>query len=174
MTSLATPVKLIAGVLYRDERFFLEALRLLEERFSPEDYRGDPIPFDVTRYYEPEMGTGLLRRILSFDELIDPADGLVEAKLASRFMEEALMHQGKRMANIDVGYLDHHKVVLASFKERGNKIYLGSGVWADMTLFFRKGSVDPLPWSFPDFKAGLYDGNLLDIRKVYRAQMRRM
>jgi hypothetical protein len=171
MTRLASPVKLIAAILYRDEEPFQEALRSLEEMFSRTDYRSAPVSFEGTRYYESEMGSGLLRVLLSFENLVDPVF-LVPAKLAARDIEDDSRQEGKRRVNIDMGYLDHHKMVLASFKERGNKVYLERGVWADMTLFFRKGSVDPLPWSFPDFKAGLYDRALLDIRMVYQEQMR--
>jgi hypothetical protein len=171
MTRLASPVKLIAGILYRDESFLKEALQALKDRFSHIDYRGDAVPFEGTSYYEDEMGCGLLRVILSFRKLIEPTD-LVEAKRDSRDIEAALSREGRRRVNIDMGYLDLHKVVLASFKERGNKVYLGRGVWADMTVFFRRGGVETLPWSFPDFKAGRYDGDLMEIRMEYREQLR--
>lgn len=173
MTRLASSVKLIAGILYRDESFLREALHALEDSFSPSDYRGGAVPFEGTSYYEEEMGSGLIRTILSFEKLVDPTV-LIEAKINSREVEAALRFEGRRRVNIDMGYLDLHKLVLASFKERGNKVYLGKGVWADMTVFFRKGGVETLPWSFPDFKAGLYDRDLLKIRTLYRQQLRRL
>ncbi len=173
MTRLAAPVKLIAGILYRDEGFFGEALRALEEIFSPADYRGGAVPFEGTSYYEEEMGSSLSRVVLSFARLVEP-DDLVEGKWHARAVESSLASSGKRRVNIDMGYLDLHKVVLASFKERGNKVYLGRGVWADMTLFFRRGGVEALPWSFPDFKAGLYDRDLVEMRKIYKEQLQRL
>ena len=61
-------------------------------------------------------------------------------------------------------------MVLASFKFQGQKIYLGSRVWADLTLYYRKGGWSVFEWTFPDFKAGLYDKTLLEIRRIYKQQ----
>jgi hypothetical protein len=63
-------------------------------------------------------------------------------------------------------------VTLASFKGRGNKIYLERDVWLDIQLTFERGRLHPLPWTFPDFRAGRYDADLLRIRARYREQAR--
>ena len=62
--------------------------------------------------------------------------------------------------------------MLASFKGRGNKLYLDEGVWADMILVYEQGRFQPLPWSFPDFRAGAYDEDLSRIRGILKAQGR--
>ena len=76
-----------------------------------------------------------------------------------------------RIVNIDPGYLDFYKLVLASAKFQGQKVYLGKGVYADPTLYYDKGwkSCD---WSFPDFKSGRYDEFLTGVRRSYKNKMR--
>ena len=62
----ARHVKLLALLLWREEEALGEAYRELEAAFGPIDYSGADHPFDVTRYYEPEMGPHLKRRFVSF------------------------------------------------------------------------------------------------------------
>ncbi len=80
---------------------------------------------------------------------------------------------GRRKVNIDPGYMDLFKLVLASAKFQGQKICLGKGVYADPTLYYDKGwkSYD---WSFPDFKSGRYDEFLAGVRRSYKNKMRNM
>ncbi|HMO34611.1 MAG TPA: DUF4416 family protein, partial [Gemmatales bacterium] len=79
---------------------------------------------------------------------------------------------GRRNANLDVGYLDHNKIVLASMKGLGQKIYLGHGVYADMVARYKHGRYQPFEWSFPDFKDGRYDLDWLAIRQKYLEQLK--
>jgi hypothetical protein len=143
----------------------------LEPVLGPADYRGPPRPFDITDYYEDEMGKHLGRMIVSFKRLSD-APGLVGMKIATAELESRLAVKGSRRINIDVGYIDYFKVVLASFKEGPQKIYLGRGVYADPVLMYEDGGWIPLPWSFPDFRDGRYDDDFAEIRSIYRAQRR--
>lgn len=143
----------------------------LESVFGPADYIGPPRPFDMTDYYAPEMGGGLVRVIVSFRDLGDPA-GLAAAKSSCARVERDLSAAGSRRINIDPGYIDYFKAVLASFKEGPQKIYLGEGAWADTVLMYENGRWRDLPWSFPDFRAGRYDEEFAAIRDIYRAQRR--
>lgn len=165
----APKVKLLAAILCSREAPFEQCLAMLEQRFSEIDYRGGAHPFTQTNYYQPEMGPGLTRSLVSFARLMDPG-ALTEAKHAAHEIEQSLSLGGKRRVNVDVGYLDLFKLVLASFKERGNKLYLGDGVWADMTLVYEKGEFQPLPWSFPDFAEGTYNAELKRIRDILKSQ----
>jgi len=164
------PVKLFAAVLYREEPLLERARELLSEAFGPEDHLSRPVLFDHTGYYRLEMGEPLYRVFISYSRLVHP-QYLVTAKLeASRIEQELAAEGNRRRVNIDPGVLDYLKVVLASFKYQAQKIYLDSGVWADLTLYYRKGGWAWFEWTFPDFKAGHYDRPLLEIRRIYKRQ----
>jgi hypothetical protein len=165
------PVKLFVAVLYSTPETLAAGLALVERKFGTIDHCGTPVPFDHTAYYEPEMGPGLSRVLIGIDSLIVPEE-IVAAKHTARDLEASLSIQGRRQVNLDVGYLDAFKVTLASFKGRGNKVFLGREVWLDVQVFFEKGKWHSLPWTFPDFRAGHYDADLFSIRAQYREQLR--
>ena len=144
----------------------------LEKIFGPIDYRGPFFPFEDGGYYGPEMGGPLYRAMASFRRLSDPAE-LPLWKIASRELETAWSRDGKRTRNLDVGYLDPDKLVLASFKPGPRKIFMGNGVWADMVLGYSRGGFVPTPWTFPDFRSGCYNSSLGVIREKLKAEMRR-
>ena len=74
--------------------------------------------------------------------------------------------------NLDIGYLDHNKIVLASVKYAGQKIHLGDGIYADLIARYRGGRYQPFEWTVPDFRDGRYDGELAQIRRTYLNQLR--
>lgn len=166
------PVKLIAAIL-AGPGFDVDAKLLpgLEERFGRIDYRGPAHSFDGTDYYKDEMGPDLARSIVSFEPLLAPTD-IVQAKLDTAAIEEDLAEEGGRRVNIDPGYMDYYKIVLASFKEGPQKIYLGEGVYADPILLFYEGEYAPLQWTFPDFKAGVYRDDFRAVRALYKKARR--
>lgn len=166
----ACPVKLFAAVLYQNPTDFDNACKLLAQAFGEIDYISPESPFDVTDYYQKEMGVPLLRKLLSFSRLSQAA-ALPEIKQKSIEIEERLSSNQKRTVNIDSGYLDFDKVVLASTKKGPYKIYIRNNLWADMTLHYEKGTFLPFSWTFADFKDGRYNPFLLRIRELYKKTM---
>lgn len=165
------PVKFFVAILYQRPEALDRARRALQALFGDIDNEGPDHTFDVTDYYEPEMGAGLKRRLVAFEPLVEP-ERLIQAKLETNALEERLGQTHGRLVNLDVGYLDHHKVVLASVKGAGQKVYLGQGVWADLVCRYHKGSFAMFEWSFPDFRDGRYDAQLLTMRADYLQQLR--
>jgi len=165
------PVKLFTGVLCPDPKALQPVKSVLMERFGPIDFESDRFPFDLTRYYEGEMGPGIGRWFWSFDRLIDPAT-LPEIKLFTNTVELDFSKDGGRVVNLDPGYLDYHKVILASVKDRAQKIYLSQGIYADPTLFFLKGRFYSYEWSLPDFRTATYHPVFLKIRNRYKEKLR--
>ena len=165
------PVKLFVAILWAPSAPLHAAVEDLAASWGDIDFTGPDHAFDITDYYEPEMGKGLYRRLVSFSRLVLP-DVLSAAKHRCNAVEDRLAGAGGRLINLDVGYLDHNKIVLGSFKSAGQKIYLKDGVWADLVARYRGGRYSPFEWTFPDFRDGRYDGELLKIRQVYLRQLR--
>ena len=162
-------VKLIVGILYSDNILVEHAKKILEEKYSKIDFQSQIFEFTVTDYYCSEMGSPIYRIFISFEPLIHPKE-IACIKIGTNAIEEQLAVAGKRKVNLDPGYMDFDKLVLASAKYNGQKIYLDFGVWADLTLHYEKGSFYPYPWSFPDFKTGIYNRTFLRIRELYKVQ----
>jgi hypothetical protein len=169
---LPLPVKYLIAVLFHQSEAMVKVRSELVSRWGPIDYEGADHRFDVTDYYEPEMGTPLFRRLLAFENLYPPTL-IVEMKLQCNDLETALSHDEKRIVNLDAGYLDHNKYLLASAKEAGQKIYLYRGIYADLSGRYKAGKYQPFEWSFPDFKDGRYDKELCAIRSLYMKQVKR-
>ncbi len=93
-------------------------------------------------------------------------------KILCNEIEEQLLVNGKRKINLDIGYLDFHKMVLASAKYNSQKIYLKHGIYADLTLTFESGQFCPVENTFPDFKSGQYNEVLLSFRNIYKSQLK--
>ncbi len=146
------PVKLILAVMYAEQQSADDGLGACIERFGSTDFRCGPLAFDAfTDYYQKESGAGLRKSYYSFDQLIDRV-ALPEIKSFTNTIEARLARAGKRTVNLDPGYLSNDKLVLASTKDFYHRIYLALGVYAEVTLHFRKGRFRHFSWTYPDYK----------------------
>ena len=162
-------VKVIVAILWSDAESLDAARERLMSHWGTIDVEGPDRPFDTTGFYTEEMGPDLRRRLVSHESLIDP-EFLPAAKHTCNRIEDELRGPGGRRVNLDIGYLDHNKIVLASMKGAGQKIYLSDGVYADLTARFSGGRYQPFEWTFPDLRDGRYDAELARIREIYRQQ----
>ena len=144
----------------------------LESVFGPIDFKGEFLPFDTTDYYQGEFGTDLHRGFIAFRGLESP-DRLPGLKHAAARLEGVWAKGGKRVYNLDIGYMDPDKLVLASFKRGPCKLYLSDGVYADLLLKYAKGRFEPFPWAFSDFRDGRYQKSLLTIREKLKSELRK-
>ncbi len=158
----APKAKLIMSLFSQQDALIGKALESLCRRFGPTDFIGPLMPFDYTRYYESEFGPGLVRRFVSFQRLVEQ-DCLVEVKIFACQIEQELGHQGKRRVNIDPGLITAERLVLATGKNFTHRIYLGKGIYADLTLIYQKGRFRPLQWTYPDYAS---DESLIFWKKV--------
>ena len=165
------PVKYFVAVLWREVDSLAEAISQLIAQFGEIDHVGPDRPFNMTDYYETEMGASLKRRLVSFGDLQSP-QSLPEAKHSCIKIESALAGPTGRSVNLDIGYLDHNKIVLASVKAAGQKIYLSDGIYADLVARYGQGKYQPFAWTFPDFKDGRYDEELGVLRTRYLTQIK--
>ncbi len=158
-------VKLICGVIAAGEEALDAAAERLVGPCGPVERVSEVYPFDLTDYYAAEMGPDLIRRFLSFEGFFDPA-ALADVKLVTNAIERAIAAEGAeppRPVNLDPGYIAPAKLVLASMKNFAHRIYLRDGVFAEVTLQWRRGW-RALEWTFPDFASGRYDGFLAEVR----------
>lgn len=146
------PAKLLVSVLYKDGPAILPSWTAMEKLWGPLDFLSEVLPFDYTDYYEKEMGRPLFRRWATFRPLI-AQERLVKVKWQALHLEEAWSREGKRSLNLDPGLITAERLVLATGKNFSHRLYLGKGIFGDLTLVFQKGSFQPLPWTYPDYKA---------------------
>ncbi len=131
------PVKVFVGILTAQAVRSGRTAQLLEEQLGPIDCESQLLDFTYTDFYEPEMGPGLKRKLWGFGRLAAP-DSLVDLKLFTNRLEQTLAINGKRTVNIDPGYLTPARVVLASTKDFGHRLYLGKGIYGEVTLMYQK------------------------------------
>jgi hypothetical protein len=156
-------VKLFIALLLSPDLPLDQVLGMLEEVFGSADFIGTPHPFDVTDSYEAEMGPGLVRTLVGFTGP-HHADMLVPGKRACIALERGLAVDDQRTANLDLGYLDENKIVLASTKGAGQKIYLSDGIYVDLIARYGQGSYKPFEWSFQEFTDGWYNTEFQALR----------
>jgi len=164
------PVKLIAGVMFTHATDLIGVNRALEENFGPIDSKSDPFDFSFTDYYEKEMGAGLTKRFYSFEKPVPP-DTLAIIKKKTNDMEKRFAVEGRRTVNIDPGYIEESKLVLASTKNFSHRIYLGEGIWGEVTLRYESGEFVQHPWTYPDYVSPLAFEFFQAARAIYRRQL---
>jgi hypothetical protein len=94
----------------------------------------------------------LFRRVIVYKTLIKQ-EMLADIKIRTNSIEDQLCDRGRRTVNIDPGYLLRERFVLATGKNFSHRIYIGRGIYADLTLIYRKGSYRTLEWTYPDYGA---------------------
>lgn len=144
--------KVFCGFLYNPELDLAEVLGRLEQAWGPVEFVSRRFPFDCTRYYEKEMGSPLARKYGTFREEVDQ-EALPRLKWEARRVEGVYRSaSGGRRVNIDPGLLLPERLVLATTKPSAHRPYLGSGIYADLTLVYHKRSYRPLEWTYPDYR----------------------
>ena len=165
------PVKYFIGALYSDAVLVKEAQVLCAEAIGSLEHFSEAFPFTDTHYYDVEMGTPIWRLFWGFETLMSPGY-LARLKMVCNGIEERLQVDGHRKVNLDIGYLDLHKLILASAKYNGQKIYLDEGIYADFTLIYERGAFHAVENTFPDFKSGEYNPVFMAFRQRYKQQLK--
>ena len=140
--------------------YFFDIEKELEKQFGAIDLKSPVFDFTFTDYYKPEMGGGLKKIFFSFRNLISPQE-IVSVKIATNRLEETYrlpqpVDGISRPINLDPGYLDGSKLVLASTKNYAHRIYLNNGIYAEITFLYSKNQFHPLPWTYPDYQTEPY------------------
>jgi hypothetical protein len=168
------PVKLIIGLILAPEAPIMAIRQLLEARYGPIDEETALLPFVATTFYEREMGPALQRLFWSFKQLM-AAHALADVKHETNAMEQLYAVRARqarhRRVNIDPGYVDLAKLVLATTKDRQHRLYLSRGIYAEVTLRFTGGRFVPWEWTYPDYRTAAYLAFFDAVRRRYRQQL---
>jgi len=165
------PVTLLVGMLSARPELFDAAQAELVERYGHVDLASPVIEFNFTDYYDREMGAGLKRKFLSFAQKIDPGR-LAEIKIETNGIEEHFAREqtfAPRPINIDPGYICGSKLVLASAKDRSQRLYLGRGIYAEITLEFRNRTFRPVETTYRDYASPEYIAFFTEVRARHLA-----
>jgi hypothetical protein len=141
-------------------------LAILQEKYGTLERCFGPVPFSFTDYYKSEMGDGLQKMYLTFSRSIE-RDDLAAIKVFTNGIEDRYSSQGRRTINLDPGYITRDKLVLASTKDFYHRIYLSRGIFAEVTLHYRKGMFRFFSWTYPDYK----DAGFLAFMEKARARL---
>jgi hypothetical protein len=146
------PVKLFMSLIASEDDILYQGVQDLRMVYGELDFISDRLPFNFTDYYAEEMGRGLFRRFITFEQLIS-IPLLPDIKIATNHLEEKYVTpDGNRQLNIDPGYICLEHIILATTKGYSHRPYLRDGIYADLTLIFRNKSFLPLEWTYPDYR----------------------
>lgn len=162
--------KAIVFLLTSDEALAEKVIAPFEKILGPVEVKSAWHPFEHSPYYEKELGPNLKRCLVGFKKIFKP-EKLAELKKLSKQLEHRTSHVAHRTINIDPGYVDLFKVVLASGKSGGQKVALSKDVFAYTLLRFEKGVWHPFEWTYPDFKAIIYHKALLKVRESLKKNL---
>lgn len=165
-------VKLICAVLYSSQEKYSKTKNVLTRKFGPIDFESKEIDFTFTDYYTPEMGKPLWRRFISFKKLVSP-EKIVAVKHFCVNLEKKFAPNNKRIVNLDPGYLNESRLILSTTKDFSHRIYLGKGVFAEITLLYQNNQFNDFPTTFPDYRTNQYKEILTNIRNLYRQQIKK-
>lgn len=164
-------VKFFAGFIYRDAYIYGQIKERLTGLFSPIDLETGEFPFQLTAYYNDELGSPLYKSFVSFKDLIDPVR-LPEIKILTNRIEQETAREQKRVIDIDPGFLSGGNVILATTKNYYHRVPLQQGIYAHIEYVIKKNRVTSLEWTYPDFKTPAYMDFFNRLIAVYKRDMK--
>jgi len=165
-----TPVLYFLAVTEKERGFFQSCLKGdFEEDLGMVLKVGPTFNFSLfTSYYEKEMGSPLWKSFYAFEKLRGP-EFLIDLKhLCYALERKTSTPEGKRVVNLDPGYLNLSKVILSTFKDYSHRIYLGRCVFGEVTLIYRDKTFQSLPWTYPDYQESEVIDFFNEVRNLYK------
>ncbi len=141
-------------------------------RKTLERYYLQALPFHGTILLTIRMKlAGLsIRQFIFFQNLIDP--GLLsDIKLKTNEIEASLSSEGKRSINLDPGYLTLSNIVLASTKNYAHRIYLGKGIYGEITLIYKDDTYKPHLFTYRDYQDKTHIDIFLKAREILKKML---
>jgi len=161
--------RLIVSIIYNSMDGLSDALKLLEKQFGRVQCETIEISY-ASKDYTEEMGERLQRRFYSFEKMVE-RDRLPEIKALCHKIEkqfgDLVRDYAFRTVNIDPGILTPDNVVMASHREFNHRIYLGEGVFGELTLVYSRGRFVRLAWTPAEFCEGEAIDFFLRVRESF-------
>ena len=147
------PALFFTGILYSENTYFEKAKKNLLDSFGPSLMETSPVSWDHSDYYREELGSPIMRIFIFFRSLISHEE-ITDIKLKTNSIEDSLSLDGKRKVNIDPGYLTLANVVLATTKGYSHRLYLGKGIYGEVSLLYKEKSRTFMPniFTYPDYQ----------------------
>jgi len=76
-----------------------------------------------------------------------------------------------RPVNLDPDDIEQSKVILFSTKNFYHRAYIAKGVFAEVTMHFKKNANQFFPWTCPDYKSPTSQEFFDRMRRTYRKQL---
>jgi hypothetical protein len=149
------PVCAILAVVSRYDVALEWAIDKANRQFGSIAAQSAAFEFSETDYYTATMGTDLKKQFLAFERRVDPGDlAAIKCQTNAWEVEYAALgrHPEPRPLNLDPGYITPAKLVLASTKDHAHRIYVGQGIYAEITLAYRGGRWQAHEWTYPDYR----------------------
>lgn len=144
---------LFSSFLYRSDLFDESEFKDLWKKHYGEFFAFSPQENPLKDYYSHEMGHAeLLKRFFLVSTQHFKRDILLTSKLQALEWENSYARDSKRMVNIDTGSISLENFLLGTTKNYSHRIYIGQGIFADLTYEFNQGRYRELPWTYPDYR----------------------
>ena len=139
------------AVMYGNQTEREQLQGILQERFGALLGCGPEYSVaEFTGYYRKEFGDQLRKQFWVFSTAFSVED-FHQHKVWSNSLEVPKGAE-QRTVNIDPGYLAPSKLVLFSTKNFSHRVYLGNGIYGEVTLLYEHGKFRFLPWTYPDYQ----------------------
>jgi hypothetical protein len=157
--------KVFFGLIYKDSDG-LEYILNKIKKIGRIDVESPEIPFNFTSYYKKEMGTDLLRKWVSIDKKT-PENELVGLKHRAINWEKERAVEGKRTVNCDPGGICDNRVVLVTTKNFSHRIYLGDGIFGEVTLIYIGDKFHPQKWTYSDYQTEVFQNFAKECKRKF-------
>ncbi len=170
------PVLLVAAITSRYEAAIDWAISQFVDRWGDLAFESPLFDFTETSFYAQSMGADLKKKLVAVKGLVNP-EQLAATKILTNHweieFEQSSEFPEERPVNIDPGYVTEAKLVLATTKDRDHRIYLQSGIYAEVTLHYQSGRWQKSRWTYPDYQRDDFQDFLTKCRDFLRKRLQK-